>query len=325
MNDEEQKAHDEAVARAKEGNSKFNTDRLKRMEEIANGSDEVRATELDDVDLKEKAAAQEEAEAKEYARRLQAEGATAEEEPEQVETEAAEPQPEASDTKMVNGELHYLQIINGREKWQTLQEIRTTASKVEGADEYLRNAAEAVKNASRLAPSQDEPSKVERVDLRNLLRAAVLGEEEAIEALASALEQPSGISPDVVRTIDQRLSFRTELAELEGKSRDLLDNPYTKRLFRDRLSELKAENPTMGLSEAYASIDQELRTAFPTIGKTQTQDKLARKRTLVNVPTAASRQVTVQDEEGEEDVSTVIQKIAKARGSTPVMHGPRRT
>jgi hypothetical protein len=318
MNEEEKKAHEEAVAKATEANRSKNNERLAKIEAIADGAEEHRKDDLEGIDVKDDAAEREAraiAEDEAAAKLLQAEGAT---------EEAKEP-PADSDTKEVNGETYYRQIVNGREKWQTMKEIRTLASKVEAADEYLQNASEAARNASRLALSrEDEPSKVEKVDLRKLLRAAVLGDEEAIETLASALEtRPSEVTPDVVRQIDQRLSFRTELAQLEDKSKDLLENPYTKRLFRDRLNELKEENPTMGLTEAYTSIDKELRTAFPNISKAKTQDKLERKRTLVNVPTAASRQTTEEEPEGEEDVSTVIEQMAKARGLQPHVHSRR--
>ncbi|HXN95966.1 MAG TPA: hypothetical protein VN879_15790, partial [Candidatus Acidoferrales bacterium] len=77
------------------------------------------------------------------------------------------------------------------------------------------------------------------------------------------------------------------------------------------------------LSEAYTSIDKELRTAFPGLTKAQTQTKLERKRTLVNVPTAASRQQTEEEPEGEEDVGNVIEQMAKARGLNPHVHSRR--
>jgi len=315
MNEQEQKEHDEAVARVREANSRVNTDRIKLIENVADNLDGERAEDFDESAQTEMRAAQEEAEAK----RLQTEGITVEDEPEPAKEED-------SDTKTVNGEVYYRQIVNGHEKWQTLKEIRATASKVDGADEYLRQAAESVKNASRLAlsPDKDEPSDLGEAEWADLLARNALGDVEATKILASRLAAKPSVTPDVLRTIDQRLSFRTELASLEDKSKDLLENPYTKRLFRDRLSEMREENPTMGLTEAYTSIDKELRAAFPGISKAKTQDKLERKKTLVNVPTAAARQAPVEDEEGEEDVSVEIQKIAKARGQTPVMHGLRR-
>jgi hypothetical protein len=314
MNEQEQKEHDEAVARVREANSRVNTDRIKLIEQVADNSDADRAQDFDEAAQTELRAAQEEAEAK----RLQTEGITVEDEPETVVEDA--------DTKQVNGETYYRQIVNGAEKWQSLKEIRTAASKVDGADEYLRQAAESVKNASRLAlsPQKDEPSDLGEAEWADLLARNALGDVEATKILASRLASKPSVTPDVLRTIDQRLSFRTELAQLEAKSSDLLENQYTQRLFRDRLAEMREENPTMGLSEAYTSIDKELRAAFPGITKTKTPDKLERKRTLVNVPTSVARQTPVVDDEGEEDVSEVINKIAKARGSVPVMHGLRR-
>lgn len=322
MNAEEKKLHDEAMAKAAEANKSRNNERLERMNAIADGSEENRELPHEELEIKDDAAEREAraiAEDEAAAKLLQTEG---------VESDEKEPKDEKSDsdTKTVNGDLYYRQIVNGSEKWQTLKQIRETAQKVESGDEYLRQAAESVKNASRLALShKDEPSSVERVDVRKILRAAVLGEEEAIETLASFLEtKPSEVTPDVLRTIDQRLSFRTELAELEDKSKDLLENQYTRRLFNDRLSELKAENPTMGLSEAYTSIDNELRTAFPGLLKPKvSKDKLERKRTLVNPPNAAARQQPEEEPEGEEDLSEVIGKMAKARGVTPVVHSRR--
>lgn len=317
MTPEEKKAHDDAVAKAKEANTSKNNDRLARMEAIADGADENRKDDLEGLEIKDDAAEREAraiAEDEEAARLLQTEGV------------GTEPEKDTdSDTKTVNGEVYYRQIVNGSDKWQTLKQIRDTAQKVESGDEYLRLASESVRNASRLALShKDEPSNIEKVDVRSILRAAVLGDDEAIEKLASVLEtRPSEVTPDVVRQIDQRLSFRTELASLEDKSRDLLENQYTKRLFRDRLNELREENPTMGLTEAYTSIDKELRTAFPGLTKAQTQNKLERKRTLVNVPTAASRQTEEEEPEGEEDVGSVIDKMAKARGLSPHVHSRR--
>jgi len=314
MNKDEKKAHEEAVKKAKEANNEQNASRLAKIEAIADANDETR-TEDEELIIKDAVEESEQVKNEAEAKQLQEEGVT---------EEVKEPQVE-SDTKEVNGETYYRMMVNGTERWQTMKQIRDAAQKVESADEYLRQAAESVRNASRLALShKDEPSKVEEVDLAEILRAAVLGDDDAIKKMASYLQtRPSELTPDVVRTIDQRLSFRTELASLEDKSKDLLQDPYMGRLFRARLNELKAENAEMGLSEAYTSIDKELREAFPARSKTQVQDKLERKRTLVNVPTAASRQVAETEPEGEEDVGSVIEKMAKARGLTPHVHSRR--
>jgi hypothetical protein len=318
MNAEEKKAHDEAVAKATKANTDRNNERLAKIEAIADSSEESR-TEIEKLEIKDDSEEKEAlaiAEDEKSAKALQEAGAI---------EEAKEP-PVESDTKQVNGETYYRMMVNGQEKWQNLKEIRTAAQKVESADEYLRQASESVKNASRLAlsPEKDEPSDLGEAEWADLLARNALGDVEATKLLASRLAtRPSAVTPDVLRQIDQRLSFRTELATLEDKSKDLLDNQYTKRLFRDRLNELREENPNMGLTEAYSSIDKELRAAFPGVAKAKTQEKLERKRTLVNVPTAAGKQVAEEEPEGEEDVGSVIEKMAKARGAEPHVHSRR--
>jgi len=317
---EEEKAKAEAIKKANEDR---NNSRLKLMEQIADSSEDRRRDDIDGLELKDDDAEREARairEDEEAARLLQTEGVTSDTEPTH---ESSQP----GDEKVINGERHYLTIVNGVEKWMTLKNLREVAQKVESADEYLRTAKESVTNAARLALSQkDEQSNVNKVDVRSVLRAAVLGDDEAIEKLASVFEEiqakPSAVTPDVLQQIDQRLSFRTELEQLERKSKDLLENPYMARLFRSRLNELKESSPTMGLSEAYSSIDRELRTAFPGF-KTKAADKLERKRTLVNPPSAASRQVVEEEPEGEESLVDVIEQMAKARGLSAHVHTRR--
>ena len=313
---EEERAKAEAIKKANEDR---NNSRLKLMEQIADSSEDRRRDDIEGLEVKDDDAEREARairEDEEAARFLQTEGVTSDPEP----THEAQ----AGDEKVINGERHYLTIVNGVEKWMTLKNLREVAQKVESADEYLRTAKESVTNAARLALSQkDEQSNVDQVDVRSVLRAAVLGDEEAIEKLASVIQaKPSAVTPDVLQQIDQRLSFRTELEQLERKSKDLLENPYMARLFRSRLNELKESSPTMGLSEAYSSIDRELRTAFPGF-KTKAADKLERKRTLVNPPSAASRQVVEEEPEGEENLVDVIEQMAKARGLSAHVHTRR--
>lgn len=307
-----EKTPEEKRAEAREVNDSINNSRLDRMNAIADQNDAD--LELDESEQTERRAAEETAEAERYARSLQTEG---------VSTEKIEVK-EDQDTKTVNGEVYYRQIVNGHEKWQTLKEIRTSAAKVEGADEYLRQASESVKNASRLALShKDEPSNLKEDEVADLLRRVALGEEDAIKALAPLLTKPSVNEADVLQKVDQRMSFRTELASLEASSKDLLEDQYMGRLFRSRLNEMREQDPNKTLSEAYGSIDQELRTAFPGFKTDKTQDKLARKRTLPAPITASARQGTQGEEEGEEDPSEVIAQMAKKRGFTVHVHTRR--
>jgi hypothetical protein len=322
----------ENLKKAREANDTRNQSRVDLMNAIADANDEIRKPDMeetdgtvtfkDDSEETEARAAAEDAEAKRHlaeAKRLQAEGV-----PEVPVEEPApeEPPAEPSDQKVVNGVTHYLAIVNGREKWLTLDQLRAHAQKVESADEYLSSAAEAVRNASGLALSKkDEPVRLEKDELRKLLAAQALGDEEAIERLASALSRPSEVTPDVLQQIDQRLSFRTELAALESEQREILDHPYLGRLFRTRLNELKQEAPNTSLSKAYRGIGKEIREAFPEkFTAEKTVDKLARKKTLTPPPQAAGRQAPTTDEEPEESVEDVIGQMAKARGTRAIVH-----
>lgn len=303
MSTETEEVEKTSEEKIREAQDRRNNERLQLMENIADSSEISRPEGLEQTE--------EQVAAEEQARALQEEGATPE----------IEAEPQAGDEKVVNGVTHYLTVINGREKWQTLQQLRETASKVEAADDYLRTASEAARNAAREALSrQDEPSNLEEDEVRKLLAATALGDEEAIGRLAKAITARPSVTPDVLQAFDQRMSFRTELASLEAEQKDLLEDPYMGRLFRARLNELKQEAPTTKLSDAYRNIGQELRTAFPGYKGSRTQKTLERKRTLVQVPSAATRQQTSTEDEGEEDATTVIERMAKARGITPHLH-----
>jgi hypothetical protein len=300
------------------------------MEAIADSNDDIRKPDMretdgdvifDDPEETERKAAQEAKEAEQIlaegkAKQLQEEGAR----PAQEDEDAEE---ERRDERVVNGIRHYLTIVNGKEKWLTLEQLRSHAQKVESADEYLSTAAEAVRNSTALALPKDEPASLGKDEMRKTLAAAALGDEEAIEKLASVLTRPSEVTPDVLRQIDQRLSFRTELAQLESEQREILDHPYLARAFRDRLNELKKEAPNTSLSSAYRSIGKEIREAFPekfSKSAAPAEDKLARKRALPAPPQAAGRQQAPTQEEPEESVEDVIANMAKARGQRVIVH-----
>ena len=314
MNPEEKAAAEDADKKIKEAIDTRNSDRIKLMEQIADNSETGR-NELDEADETEARAAREAEEERAYAKKLQEEG-----------LESKEEVQDESDTRVTNGETYYRQVVNGVEKWQTLKQIRETAQKVDAADEYLRTASESVRNASRLALTQkDEPSRPDKDGLKKLLASAVLGDEEAIEQLASAISsRPSEVTSDVLEAVDHRLSFRTELAALEAEQSDVLGDPYLGKLFKLRLNEMKQENPNTPLATAYKSIGKEIRDRFgASLKGSKTQEKLERKRTLVNPPTASQRQATEVEEDGEESAETIIERMAKARGLNAHVHTRR--
>ena len=346
------------LKKARDVNLQGNRARIDRLAEIADNNEQMRASEMvetEDGNLKaepteeekkEAAAESESMEAEQalaemQAKALQEEGvdpATGKETPEGQE-EAEEKVSEPADTKVVNGETYYLTVVNGTEKWLTLTQLRTTAQKVESADQYLAAAAESVRNAARLDLSHkpDEPSKIDEVDLEKTLISAVQGDQEAIKKLASvfnglreARAKPSEVTPDVLQQIDERWSFRRAAEWFEDQYQDLLGDPVLKKLVYDKDAELAKDSPTMPYKKRLKTAGDDIRDWLKKkTGTTEvkaavaSETKADRKKTLVNVPSAAARQTPPADEEAEESVEDVIQKMAKARGQARAMvHRP---
>jgi hypothetical protein len=332
-----------------------NNSRVDRLSEIADNNEAMRKedmVELDDGNLQidsspedaaEQAASQESMEAERALAELQAKQAqeegvepTTEEEPSKQEAQEDKP----ADVKVVNGETHYLTVVNGKEKWLTLPQLRATAQKVESADEYLAAAAESVRNAARLDLSskkkEDEPSKVEKVDMEKVLRSVAMGDEEAIKKFASAFEalqesraKPSEVTPDVLQQIDERWAFRSAADWFNEQYKDLLDDPYLKQLVVERDAAMAKSSPNMPYKQRLKSAGDEIRgwlnkqkgASGPKVSASET--KVDRKKTLANVPGASQRQASTVDEEPEETPSEVIAKMAKARGQErAIVHRP---
>lgn len=341
----------ERLEKARKANESRNQARLDRLSAIADGNDAAGTSEMQDIDggnmimketpsaeEREAAAAREEEESQRFlaeqeARALQGEGTdTAHADGETDAAQSDEPTKEetASDVKVVNGVTHYLTVVNGKEKWLTLEQLRVAAQKVESADEYLASAAASVRNSSRLAPSnKDESSRVEEVDLEKTLSSAVMGDEEAIKKLAAAIKaRPSAVTPDVLQQFDERWSFRRAAEWFEETYADELADPFLKRLMYERDAELAKEDPQVPYKQRLKKAGDEVRTwmqkksSSGPVRAAPSPNKVDRKKTLVNVPTAAARQTPVEDEETEESVEDVISRMAKARGqSRAVAHG----
>lgn len=355
--DQEKASAAERLEKARKANEERNQSRLDRINEIADNNDKDTAASMVETDGNklimaetpsaeevEAQAAKEELDAQRFlaeqeAKNLQAEGAEPAEEPSVVAEPAREPvrAEEPQDLKVINGVTHYLTIVNGKEKWLTLEQLRTTAQKVESADEYLATAAASVRNSAKLALSkEDEPARVEEeIDLEKTLSSAVMGDEEAIKKLAADIKRlkeaqakPSAVTPDVLQQFDERWRFRRAVEWFEDQYQDVLGDPKLKKLVYERDSELAKDSPTMPYKERLKAAGDEIRGWIQ--GKTSTQPvkaapseaKAERKKTLVNVPSAAARQAPAEDEEPEETVEDVINKMAKSRGQTrAIAHG----
>ncbi len=340
----------EKLEKARKANEARNQSRVERLSAIADNNDAAGLSEMQDVgdgnlvmneapsaEEREAAARREEEESQRFldeqqARALQAEG----DEPVVADDVADSKAPErvkadtASDVKVVNGVTYYLTVVNGKEKWLTLEQLRVAAQKVESADEYLASAAASVRNSARLAPSQqDEPSKIDDVDLEKTLSSAVMGDEESIKKLAAVIRaRPSAVTPDALQQFDERWSFRRAAEWFEETYADELDDPFLKRLMYERDAELAKADPHLPYKQRLKQAGDEVRdwmkkkSASGPVRAASSPSKVERKKGLVNVPSAAARQASPEDEDAEEPVEDVIAQMAKSRGqSRAVAHG----
>jgi hypothetical protein len=299
VNKHEKEKLEAAREKVKEVNDTRNADRLAALEAIADNADGERP----EVEEPQDEPQEQEADS-----------------PQEEQEKQQEPE-EDSDTKLVNGETFYRMIVNGQEKWQNLKQIREAAQKVESADEYLAKAKESVNNSPRVAPSKDEQLSLEEDQIADLHRKAAMGEEDAIKALASWQAGLARQLREAPKQIDQRLSFRTELAQLESEYSDVLKDPDAGDLFRARLARLKVEAPNTTLSDAYKQIGEPIRNRFKTTGKLQ--EKLERKRALPIPVRASARQATTEVEEESQDDGKSIEEMARARGKSAYVHPGR--
>lgn len=342
----EQQAIDN-LEKARKAAETRNQSRVDRLNAIADNNDKAKAGEMSDTDgdlvltgaddnklIAEEAqkAADEIAKAEAAAKALQEEGAAQETIGEEVEpTQAAEKTEETSNevdderSKKIDGVTHYLTVVNGKEKWLTLEQLIATSQKIESADEYLANAK---KNETKTEPVKEVEVKVERPDWKKTLHDAVMGDEEAISKVASALEsRPSEVTPDVVRQIDDRSRFLRAAEWFEETYGDLLADARLKKLVYEEDAELAKANPQMPYKQRLKTAGDAIRTAVSgwtkqpekVVVKTSTAKQEA-KRTLPVVPQAAMRQAMKADEEDEETVEQSIAKMAQARGTRAHVH-----
>lgn len=308
MTDEEAKREQEAKA----ANDQRNNERLERLNAIANQNDE--SGEFDDVE--------------DEAWDDQTPSADVPDaEPEEI-TEARSHG--ADDVRETNGETYYRIIVNGQERWLTLQQLRETSSKVTAADEYLRNAKQAMQNVG-VAPSTDEPQSRES-GVRDMLTRALMGEQEAIDELARRLERTPS-QTDVLRSVDERidgrLTFRQAVDWFEAEYADTLRVEPVRQRAVQVDSELAAQNPDMDFKARLKMVGDDARTYLQQLrnqlgvvaqdsGKSQ---KEVRKASVRSLPVAGGRQSDGSDEGDDETYESTISKMASARGQgRPIIH-----
>ena len=354
MDPKEEAELKEAQKKAAAANGARNSEQLSVREQIARNMDARRSADLEDTadgaqptgrfaegefddspEARERAAEIADREAEEAlaeerqaadaaqerrARELQAEGSEDSGEP-------AGDEPQAGDEKVVGGVRYYLTIVNGKEKWLTLEQLRAAAQKTEAADVALQRAQEAVQKATQLALAPQTPSELGQDELEDVIASAALGDSDAVKKLASVLKaRPSATPADVGRQVEQQLATQRAIDQAEREQAEILRHASLGKYFRVRLSQLAQSEPDLQIIDAYRKIGSEIRQEFaPMLRRSQETppSKEERKRSLSPPPRAASRAVRVDPEdEEEESPSAVADRMAKARGQQrAIRHG----
>lgn len=329
----EDQARAQREREAREANQKRNNERLDRLNNIANQADQTKTADgLEDLD--------DEAWSESDGRRRPTPQDRPEREQDDDDSVVAKAEKAdreldearaagADDVRVTNGQTYYRIIVNGQERWLTLQQLRDTSSKVTAADDYLRQAKESAKSLLSAPPSDsDEVASSGRARTRELLNRALMGEQEAIDELAQVLERPS--VPDVAKLVDERvdgrLTFREAVSWFDREYAQELKDPRVKDYMVWKDSQLAAANPDMDFKERLRQVGEEARAlrgrstvvSQPEPSRSQKEQRKASVRAL---PQAAGRQVDEADEEEDETYESAIQKMAKARGQLrPVIH-----
>jgi len=318
-----------------EANERRNNERLERLNSIADQADErkVEQDEMRDI-------ADEEWDDRAARARRKAREVDLEEPADKVvaEAEGADRAADeardagATDVKEVNGETYYQLIVNGQEKWLTLQQIRDTASKVAAADQYLHDAKQAARTAVTQAPSSpDEQASPDKGRVRELFSRALMGEEQAVDELAATLTRglSGNVTPDVLRAVDERvdgrLTFRDAFSKFERDYKDEWNDPDWRDFMQSEDAKLAESNPRMPFDERLRMVGEKARRMrggrSPVVSAQKLAEKDARKVKVRIPPAASGRRVESESEDEDEDVGSVIQDMAKSRGqSRPVVH-----
>jgi hypothetical protein len=212
-------------------------------------------------------------------------------------------------------------------------ELIAKAQKIASADQYLEEAStrRSATPSPTPAPATPDPG-VEAARLeeeRALVRAIQVGtEDEAIAALRK-IRVPANNGMDarqVAQITDERLAFSTAISKFNTDYKDLVEDPQLHQMVLARDQALVAENDPRPYSERYTAIGNEIRAwrdglvakfAPPAAAPVDpVAAKLARKANAPVAPPAASARATppADEDDGEEDVSSVIAKMAAARG-----------
>jgi hypothetical protein len=332
MTQDELRSDNERLAR--EANKTRNNDRLNRLNAIANQGDEAKVEDgLEDLD--DEAWNDQGKSRPPHNRGDEDEEAVAV--AEQADRESDEARDAgADDVRVTNGVTHYRLVINGQEKWLTLEQLRASASKVSAADEYLRTAKEAATRSleAPLSP-KDEGSEPDLDQVRELYANAIMGEQAAIDALARLqVKRPSEVTPDVVRAVTEQvksqMSWEAAVESFQREYAQEWSDPELQDFMRFYDAKLAQAEPAMNPANRLKAVGEKARslrgvTATKQVAVKASEDKAARKASIRSITQASGRPYeSPDDDDGDDTYESAIAKMAAARGQArPVSHFKR--
>ncbi len=210
--------------------------------------------------------------------------------------------------------------VNGQDREFTEAELIERASKTEAADQRFQEAARLKREAEELKsqlPQKDvEQPKVTDDDLAEARRLQMGSEEEAADVIRKLRQRPTLTEGDVVRKIDERLTFQSSVERFKQDYSDIVKDPYLWQLLTMKDEQLVAQQkagviPVTDYYERYKSIGDELRNW---VGKTKTTPKEERKASITTLKVAYGRKAEPEGEDEEQSTSDTIANMAKARG-----------
>jgi hypothetical protein len=210
-------------------------------------------------------------------------------------------------------EKKYKVKVNGQDREFTEAELIERASKSEAADQRFQEAAKLKREAEELKATTKEVAKpeIEEDDLA-LARALQMGSEEEAAKVIKKLRAPTLNEGDVVRKIDERLTFQSSVQRFQSEYPELFQDPYLSKLVALKDEEMVKQGDTRPYWDRYKSIGDEMRGW---LGKIKpASQKQERKASITVLPTASGRAAEKTEEDEEQSTSDVIASMAKNRG-----------
>ena len=205
--------------------------------------------------------------------------------------------------------------VNGQDIELTEQQLIERASKAEAADQRFQEAARLKREAEeKLAqlPQKDVAQPEVTEDDLALARALQMGSEEEAAKVIKKLRVPTLNEGDVVRKIDERLTFQSSVERFKSEYPELFADPYLSRLIALKDEELVKQGDSRPYYDRYKAIGEEMKTWLGNLKPASKKEE--RKASITVLKTAAGRAVEKEDEDESDNASDVIANMAKSRG-----------